>query len=104
MQDFACVVDDEYSLVLSIFIVGYIYIIRIHIVKVYFPTAFFGDTCCEHDINAGFLDAVDESADPFYVRRVSDYPARDALELVHSLEKIVAGMVADLVEPFAVRV
>ena len=41
MQDFAGMVDDEDSFVLSVFIVGNIYIIRIRIAKVDLFASFF---------------------------------------------------------------
>jgi len=96
--------DNEDSFVLSIFIVGYIYIIWIQIVKVYFFAALFAYARGEHYIDPWFFDAVDESADTLNVGRVGDDSSGYSSEIFHPLEKIVAGMIPNFVEPFAVSV
>lgn len=67
MQDFACVVDEEDSFVLSVFVVGYIYIIRIHIVKIYFFTALPADAGGEYHVDPRLFEAIDVGADAFDV-------------------------------------
>ena len=54
---------DKDSFVFSILVVGYIYIIRVQIVKVYFFASLFTYARGEHHVGPRFLYAVDESAD-----------------------------------------
>ena len=97
-------VDDKGPFVLSVFVVGYIYVVRIHIVEVYLFASLLADACRQHDVDTWFFYAVYERADTLDVCRVRHDPPRDAGEPIHALEKIVASMIADLIEPFAVRV
>ncbi len=96
--------DDKDSFVFSILVVGYIYIIRIQIVKVYFFAALFTYARGEHYVGSWFLHAVDEGADALNVGRVGHHAAGSVGKLVHLLEKVVARVVADLVQVLAVRV
>ena len=75
--------DDKDSFVFSILVIGYIYIIRIQIVKVYFFAALFTYARGEHDIYPGFFYAVYESADSFDMGRMSDDSSWYAGELLH---------------------
>ena len=67
MQDFTRMQDSKNSFFFSILVVGYIYIIRIEIVKVYFFAAFFTYARGEHYVDSWFFYAVDISADAFDV-------------------------------------
>ena len=96
--------DDKDSFVFSILVVGYIYIIRIQIVKVYFFTSLFTYARGEHHVDPRFFDAVDESADALNMCGVGDDSPGNSGELLHPFEEIIAGMIPDFVEPFAVSV
>jgi len=96
--------DDKDSFVFSILVIGYIYIVWVQIVKVYFFAALLTYARGEHHVGPRFFYVVDEGADALDVGRVGHDSSRYAGELLHAFEEIIAGMIPDFVEPFAVRV
>jgi len=89
VQDFACVVDEKDSFVLSVFVISDIYIIRVHIVKVYFFAPFSADAGGEHHLGPRPLYVVDVGADAFDVGGVGDNSPWDPREPLHAFEEIV---------------
>src|SRR5690349_16667443 len=106
VKDFACPGDQDDTFALASLPLVDVNTVRIQIADVRAEAAFLRDAGCERDVNArrfGCCARV-KGTEPLEMCRVRQHASGIVLEPVPLVEEIVAAMVADFVDVFAVGV